>query len=242
MQTRSDFAKKLSQLALTHEERATAFLWYYRSTQQFEERSAKELSDDMHAEGFPLANPSRLEDDLRKGRTVIRGKRKGTLQIDIRRLDELGERYSPLLSAKAIQIGDAVLPKAWVSGSRPYLEQLVDEINGSYEVGFYNACAVMQRRLMESLILEVYVSAKRHAEVQNGGVFLSLEKLIAYIRADKTIVISRNSPKTMEQVKELGDTAAHNRTYLTQQVDIDDMKLKYRRLIRELLDLTIGKP
>ena len=32
-----------------------------------------------------------------------------------------------------------------------------------------------------------------------------------------------------------GVTAAHDRTYITQQIDIDDIKARYRKLISELL-------
>jgi len=39
----------------------------------------------------------------------------------------------------------------------------------------------------------------------------------------------------MQEVKDLGDTAAHDRVYITQQTDIDDMKPSFRRLIEELL-------
>ena len=42
----------------------------------------------------------------------------------------------------------------------------------------------------------------------------------------------------MKIVKELGDTAAHDRTYLTKPLDIDDNKLAFRRLIQELLGLS----
>ena len=41
----------------------------------------------------------------------------------------------------------------------------------------------------------------------------------------------------MDEVKQIGDTAAHDRTYITQQGDIDDLKTKYRKLISELLVL-----
>ena len=41
----------------------------------------------------------------------------------------------------------------------------------------------------------------------------------------------------MDEVKRLGDTAAHDRTYITQQVDIDDLKARYRKLVAELLVL-----
>lgn len=242
MQTRSEFVKKLSQQVLTHAERAIAFLWYYRSTQQYDERTPKELALDMRDEGFPMAKPSRLESDLRKGRFIVRGKRKGTVQIDIRKLNELNTKFGPLLSVKTIQVSDSILPQSWISGTRRYLEQLFNEINGCYEIGFYNSCAAMQRRLMESLLLEIYIKAGRQTDIQNGGVFFTLDKLISHIKSDKNVVLGRNTPKSMEQIKELGDTAAHDRTYLVQKVDVDDMKHKFRKMINELLDITIRKP
>ena len=39
----------------------------------------------------------------------------------------------------------------------------------------------------------------------------------------------------MIATKELGDTAAHDRVYITGKQDIDDMKARYRRMIRDLL-------
>lgn len=46
----------------------------------------------------------------------------------------------------------------------------------------------------------------------------------------------------MKLIKELGDTAAHDRTYLTSPNDIDDNKLAMRRLIQELLNLAGIQP
>ena len=64
-----------------------------------------------------------------------------------------------------------------------------------------------------------------------------LDPIIAHIKGDTTVALSRAAPKTMDEVKQLGDTAAHDRTYITQQVDIDDVKARYRKLIVELLAL-----
>jgi hypothetical protein len=91
---------------------------------------------------------------------------------------------------------------------------------------------------MESLIIEIYVKLGRHNEIQHDGMFISLERIIGYIRNDKSIVLGRNSGKTMEDIKELGDTAAHDRTYITRVNDIDDIKFRFRKLIDELLILS----
>jgi hypothetical protein len=90
---------------------------------------------------------------------------------------------------------------------------------------------------MESLVIEVYVTRGRHSEIQQSGVFVSLDRLLARIKGGGTIALGRSTPKTMDEVKQIGDTAAHDRTYITQQRDIDDLKTKYRKLITELLVL-----
>jgi len=99
----------------------------------------------------------------------------------------------------------------------------------------FDACAVLCRRLMESLIIEIYIHQKRHSDIQYDGVFFMLDRLIVHVGNDQNIQLSRNIAKTMREVKQLGDTAAHDRTYITPQIDIDDLKARYRRLIKELL-------
>lgn len=235
MPSRSHFASQLSELELKHVERAIALLWYYRQTQQFDDRTASELANDLHDEGFPKLNVTRLEYDLKKSRCTVAGKRRKAFQIDLRRIKELDERYGDLLKLKKVEVTDTIIPSEWVTGTRRYLEQMVLQINGCYQSGYYDACAVLSRRLMESLIIEIYISQNRHAAIKSNGVFVMLDKLITIIRTDNQIHLSRNTPKTMDDIKKLGDTAAHDRTYVTQQLDIDDIKAAFRRMIRELL-------
>jgi hypothetical protein len=235
MVTRAQFARAVAQLTLTHGDRAVAFLYYYNVSQQFEERSSAELAVDLSEEGFPRPNVTRLQEDLRRDRRTIRGTRAGTFRIDVRRLAELEAQFAEQLQHRPIPRSDSIIPTDAVAGTRGYLERLVAQINASYDVGFYDACAVLCRRLMESLILEVYISQSRHGDVQNDGVFVGLDRLIGVICSDRAVTLSRNARGTMVDVKTIGDTAAHDRVYITQQRDLDDVKLRYRRLIDELL-------
>jgi hypothetical protein len=235
MADRSRFAKELASLDLSHADRAVAFLWYYRQTQEFEERTASELANDLHEEDFPKPNVSRLKRDLTLSRLTIKGRRSGSFQIDVRRLSDLDEKYGTLLKIKKVVVQDTVIPDEWVAGTRVYLERLAHQINGSYEYGFYDACATMCRRLMESLIIEIYIHDGRHHEIQIDGVFLGLERLIAHVRADRNLTLGRNTPKTMTEVKQLGDTAAHDRVYIASKQDIDDLLARYRRMLQDLL-------
>ncbi len=238
MASRKDFAKRIADVAKTHVDRALAFLWYYDHTQEYEERTPSELASDLHDEGFPRPNVTRLRDDLRRSRFTVRGSRKGSYKLDIRRKNNLDERYQVLLGVTVVEVTGAVLNPELVAGTRGYLEKLVHQINGSYEYGFYDATAVLVRRLMESLLIEIYIHLNRTDEIRNGGGFFQLQQLIAHIQQDKMVILSRNTPKTMLEIKQVGDTAAHDRVYTTQKADIDDMRARYRRLIQELLVLS----
>jgi hypothetical protein len=235
MVNRAQFARAIAGLQLTHADRAVALLYYYSVTQEFEERSASQLAGDLAEESFPRPNVTRLQDDLRRDRRTIRGTRPGTFRLDVRRLTELEGQFAEHLQHQPIPASESVIPTEVVAGTRAYLERLVAQINASYDAGLYDACAVLCRRLMESLILEVYISQARHAAVQNGGVFVGLERLINIICADPAVTLSRNTAGTMADVKTVGDTAAHDRVYITKQRDLDDVKLRYRRVIDELL-------
>lgn len=235
MADRSRFAKGVASLELAHTDRAVAFLWYYRQTQEFEERTASELANDLHDEGFPKPNVTRLNRDLAKSRFTIKGRRAGSFQVDVRRLSDLEAKYGEFLKLKKVEVGDSVIPNDWVKGTRVYLEGMVHQINGTYDNGFYDACATMSRRLMESLIIELYIHGGRTVEIQNNGVFLGLERLVAYVGADKQLTLGRHTPRTMTDVKQLGDTAAHDRVYITSKQDIDDIIPRYRRMLQDLL-------
>ena len=235
MVDRLRFAGSIASLDRSHSDRAIAFLWYYRQTQEFEERTASELASDLHDEGFPKPNVTRLSRELAKSRFTIKGRRAGSFQIDVRRLSDLEQQYGQFLETKRVDVKDSAIPSDWVRGTRVYLERLVHQINGTYEFGFYDGCATISRRLMESLIVEIYIHVGRHHEIQKDGVFLALERLIAHVRADRNLTLGRNTPKTMTDVKQLGDTAAHDRVYITSKQDIDDLLPGYRRMLQDLL-------
>lgn len=237
MNKRKDFSERIAELKLSHIERAIAFLWYYRKTSEYEERSASELANDLHEDDFPKPNTTLLNQALAKSKYTVRGKQKGTFQLDIRKISELDTQFGAFIKTNKYKPNDSVLPSSFVQGTRKYLEEMVNQINSSYELGLYDCCAVMCRRLMESLIIEIYIQDKRQSEIKNGASFFMLDDLINYITNDSNVTLSRNSPKSMKDIKQVGDIAAHNRTYITPQTDIDDIKLKYRHLIQELLQL-----
>jgi hypothetical protein len=140
------------------------------------------------------------------------------------------------LTANPIPETEQVLPMAVVEGTRGYIEKVVIQANGCYEHGWYDACAVMIRRLAETLIIEVYEKHKKEADIQDrDGNYLMLSHLVDKILADKTWNLGRETKQALPQLKSLGDRSAHNRHYLAKKGDIDKVLHGLRVVVDDLL-------
>ena len=133
---------------------------------------------------------------------------------------------------------ERVLPFSLVRGTRSYLETLTHQINGSYEHGWYDACAVMMRRLLESLIIEVFEAQQMADKIQTASSdFLPLERLIGKVIGEPAWNLSRVTRRALSDVKGLGDNSAHVRRFIAHRRDIDNLRTGFRTTIQELVDL-----
>jgi Domain of unknown function (DUF4145) len=134
---------------------------------------------------------------------------------------------------------NAVVPAVLFKNSRrDYLISVVHQINTTYEHTCYDACAVMVRRLVESLIIEVF-EAKQCAQEIKGpdDNFFYLSQLIPKIEAHSDWNLSRNAKNAFKRLKSVGDVSAHNRRYIATRHDIDDVISDIRVIVQELLTL-----
>jgi|TARA_B100000315_G_scaffold256630_1_gene303004 hypothetical protein len=233
--SRKIFAANIVGSTTTHVDRSIAFLWFYRQTAEYADRTAAELAQDLHDEDFSKPRVSRLHKELVNSRYTVKGGRPKSFKISLANVGGLDAKYDSLLGHIEVPETGSVLPVEWVRDTRRYVEDLIKQINGSFDFGFYDASAVLMRRLVESLIIEIYIRQKRGAEIRENSTFKRLEFLIGYVCKDQNVHLSRNSNGDMNAIKKLGDTAAHDRTYITHESDITDLKQRYRRLIKELL-------
>jgi len=71
---------------------------------------------------------------------------------------------------------------------------------------------------------------------------LQLGDIISIAQSGQHIPLGRGSGDALVQIKEVGDAAAHNRTYITKQKDIDDICIKLRCVVSELQHLAGIEP
>jgi hypothetical protein len=135
-------------------------------------------------------------------------------------------------------IGQPVVPFVLIKGTRGYLERIVHQINGSYSNGWYDACAVMIRRLIEILIIEVFEKHEIADKIKNDdGDFFYLSDLVNITLSETKWNIGRNVKKVLPKLKNIGDKSAHSRRFIAIRPDIDKISSDLRDVIQELVFL-----
>ena len=135
-------------------------------------------------------------------------------------------------------VGQWVVPSSVVRGTRGYIERVANQANGAYENGWYDACAVMIRRLLETLIIEAFEHGGIDAKIKNStGEFLYLKDLIAKCLQENSWNLSRNSKQALPKLKDIGDKSAHSRRFTAQREDIEPLLGDIRSVIQEFLYL-----
>jgi hypothetical protein len=143
------------------------------------------------------------------------------------------------LSANPIPETEQVLPLDLVrSTRRTYIEKVIVQANGCYEHGWYDACSVMVRRLVETLIIELYEAKGKEAEIKNpAGDYFMLSVLVDASLANNAWNLSRETKRALPELKSVGDRAAHSRHYFARRQDVDKVIPGLRIVAEELLHL-----
>lgn len=133
---------------------------------------------------------------------------------------------------------DKVVLRSLTRRTPGYIEKIANQANGAYENGWYDACAVMLRRLLETLIIEAFEHHKISDKIKNSqGDFVYLSDLISACLAEKSWNLGRNSRSAMGRLKDLGDRSAHSRRFIAHRGDVDSKLDDVRIVAQELLFL-----
>lgn len=147
---------------------------------------------------------------------------------------ELGPAEEGLLAETHL-----VIPRSLVRKTRGYIEKIANQANGCYEKGWYDACAVLTRRLIETLIIESHEKHNVAHKIKNSqGDFLYLRDLISCSLNESCWNLTRNCKQALPKLKDIGDKSAHSRRYIAQRGDIEPLLADIRLVVQELLFLS----
>ncbi len=146
-------------------------------------------------------------------------------------------------SIYALELALSVTPGVYLpedpnlfTGKDRYLRDITVEVNTAYRNGAYNACSVLLRRLLETLIIKAHTRHGSTGQAQNAnGEFYHLTKLIDDVTHNQMFGLTRNAYDAMPDLKRLGDWGAHNPNLLVRITDLEPMKSNARLCFEELL-------
>lgn len=235
-----EFLKSIENPKLTAADRARAILWWTGREDSAIGMRVSEMVSIIEGIGHPKQNTSRLEKQLLADKqSVTRVPRSDAFRLHPRGRSKLDEIYEAIAQAPRIpRASDTILARSLFDGTRGYIEKVVRQINASYDAGLYDCCAVMCRRLIETLIIEVYEKVARPSDIKGrDGHFFMLADLVKTISNDTAFNLGRNTLRALDEFKRIGDLSAHNRRFNAQKNDIDQIKAGLRVSSEELLNL-----
>lgn len=122
---------------------------------------------------------------------------------------------------------------------RGYLVAIGRQMNGCFGAGWYDASAVMMRRLLETSIIEAFEGRGIAAKIKNAkGDFFQLTELLDTALAEPSWNLSRNTRRVAPGLRDLGHMSAHGRYFHAQRADIEKNRAECRIVIEEFLRLS----
>lgn len=229
---------------ISHESGATELsiavkvAWFLAEAKLVEEVNLTSICDFIEERGIRTnVNRARLQKKLLQSREISAPKGKPIIVLASKR-KPLHAKYAAFLRKSLPPLEDNILHLADFEGARPYILAIARQVNAAYQFECFDACAVMMRRLVEVLIIDAYeTKGEREKILDADGNYLMMKGLSRAIQSGTPFKLSRNAPKTLERIKEIGDNAAHSRTYITKRIDIEHFAPTFRRLVSELSHL-----
>jgi Domain of unknown function (DUF4145) len=136
-------------------------------------------------------------------------------------------------------VADSVFPLSLLAKTRRgYLISVGRQMNGCFDSGWYDACAVMMRRLIETAIIEAFEAKQLDGKIKTDqGEFLQLTALINAALAETAWNLSRNTKQALPQLRDIGHISAHSRRFTAQKSDVEKVQPQCRIAVEEFLHL-----
>jgi len=183
-----------------------------------------------------IGNPNRaqLQKDLKRAADVITvGDR---FQIKAGRTERVRQLVGNSEDRPIVDLSSAYIPDQIWKGTRGYIEKVAIQLCGCWEQRFYDAAAVMLRRLAETLIIEAYEKLGREDEIKDSDHnFFMLGTLVDKACGDRGLGLGREAKNALKEIKEHGDRSAHNRRVNAVRPELERIRSGARTAIEELI-------
>jgi hypothetical protein len=141
------------------------------------------------------------------------------------------------ISAASNSTGGELLPSDIIEKiDRTYLKAIAYQMNGCMREGWYDACAVMMRRLLETVIIEAYEHHQIADRIKDGsGNYFQLSELIGAASNEPQFPLTRGIKTILPKLRDIGHSSAHDRYFTARRGDIDKVAHDARQAIEQFL-------
>lgn len=232
-------SEEIHELGIT--DRLVAQLWWHHHHSADATLFSTLVAEDKEA-GYPAINSSRARNNLRADKRTISSDQGKTFKLQVRAVKALDAQYLSLIESRPLPKSDTLFEDRAFQNTRGYIENVIKQINLSYDYRLYDCCAVMIRRLLETLIIEVYEKLGRAEELKNkDGNFMMFSGLLSFLKADAGINLGRQTVDGLEGFKRIADSSAHNRRFNASKKNIDDKMDGVKLAVVELRQMAFDK-
>ena len=220
-------------------EQANLLLYYAyqeRGISLFGRESIKGLFSD--AGKSQQLNPGRILKQLKDKEYVRISERDGSqYELVPINLQRMAKKYQKLwLGLSYIESNSEVINEERYCGKRDALDKLIRQINCCYAQHCFDACAVLMRRLFETLLILVFQEQGIDNEIKDqSGAYVMLEAIVKKAQNSTILKLSRNKGK-YDVFRNLGNYAAHSVFYVSTIKEIDEVKIDYKAMMDELYE------
>jgi hypothetical protein len=220
---------------LTAAEKIVYFAYFISEVNGKKEFNSKEINDCFESLQYkPYSNISTFLAKNSKGKSHIFLRSASGYSLERSQKEALQKTLGKI---KIKQPTNNLFPLEIFAETRGYLKIVSSQAATCYDYGLFDACSVMVRKLLETLIIETFERFGVESVIKNGqGFYFYLSDLINELVNNSALFrLGRNTIQSLPKLKKLGDLSAHNRRYTAKKSDIDNVKDELRICLEELI-------
>jgi len=238
-----NFARQLKKQDLNMVTETAAIMWYrHYSIGMAQSVSYETLISNLEEAGlYVYSDIVHRQLALEIAKNIFIVKIQNNYKLHPRRIDELTEKFQSLteLPPPVILFTHFIDPITISEcGSFKLLfTELLREINNAYQHELYDACALLCRRVIETLLISVFENIDQSDEIINSesGRAINLSAMIGKANSGVFFKLDKNTKAALDIICELGNNGAHG-LITVRKKHIDVIKDSIDSAVNELLD------
>lgn len=209
------------------------FLLHEKKVEGIKAKDIQSCFDELHLSAYSNI-PSYLSKNSqrRKGQKFLKRKELYFLESSTKTsIDKIIEKeFEP-------EPSNNLFPLSIFDNTRGYLVGFAKEASCAYDYALYNSCFFMLRKILETLIIELFERHGLDMKIKNGsGGYLFLSDLITKLVSENKLHLTKVVREDMPKIKKLADSSVHSKRFSAKKTDIDNIKTEIRIILQELVN------